>query len=479
MQQRKVDVAIIGGGTAGMVAYHEASKVTDSVVLIEEAVFGTTCARVGCMPSKLLIAAAEVAHQARHGGDFGIEAAPRIDGRAVMARVRRERDHFVQGVLDAIGRIPDDRRVMGHARFLADNRLLIDDRLELEAQRIVIATGSHPVVPGFLKAAGERLLTNDSVFELETLPASVAVFGPGAIGLELGQALSRLGVRVAVFGIGGSVGAIEDPEIRDYALRRFNEEFYLDPEAGIGEVTVSPDGVAVSYQHREKGGVTEQFDYVLAATGRRPNLESLALENTSLVLDERGIPRFDRFTLRCGESGIFIAGDVDNDAPVLHEATDEGHIAGRNAGAWPDVRAGHRRAPMAVVFTEPQIARAGLGPRAITERCAGCFAMGEVSFERQGRSRIMGRNRGLLRVFGEQGSGLFLGAEMFGPEAEHIGHLLAWAFQKRMTVNEMLEMPFYHPVVEEGVRTALRSLSHKLRLGPDIVEQCMDCGPGS
>ncbi len=479
MQQRKVDVAIIGAGTAGMVAYHEASKFTDSVVLIEEAVFGTTCARVGCMPSKLLIAAAEVAHQARCGGDFGIEATPRIDGRAVMARVRRERDHFVKGVLDAIERIPGDRRLMGHARFVADNRLMIGDDLTLEAGRIVIATGSHPFIPDFLKAAGDRLLTNDSIFELETLPGSVAVFGPGAIGLELGQALSRLGVRVAAFGVGGSVGSIEDPDIRDYALRQFNEEFYLDPQAGIDEVTHRPEGVAIRYRHRDRGEVTEHFDYVLAATGRRPNLASLALDNTSLAVDDRGIPQYDRFTLRCGESTIFIAGDVDNDAPVLHEATDEGHIAGRNAGAWPEVRAGHRRAPLAVVFTEPQIARAGLGPRAIAERCAGCFAMGEVSFERQGRSRVMGRNRGLLRVFGEQGSGLFLGAEMFGPEAEHIGHLLAWAYQQRMTVNEMLAMPFYHPVVEEGVRTALRSLSHKLRLGPEIVEQCMDCGPGA
>ncbi|MDX1636164.1 MAG: dihydrolipoyl dehydrogenase, partial [Marinobacter sp.] len=87
--------------------------------------------------------------------------------------------------------------------------------------------------------------------------------------------------------------------------------------------------------------------------------------------------------------------------------------------------------------------------------------------------------RGLLRVYAEQGSGLFLGAEMFGPAAEHIGHLLAWAAQKRMTVSEMLEMPFYHPVVEEGVRTALRDLNHKLHIGPAMTERCMDCGPGA
>ncbi len=92
---------------------------------------------------------------------------------------------------------------------------------------------------------------------------------------------------------------------------------------------------------------------------------------------------------------------------------------------------------------------------------------------------MLGKNRGMLHVYGERGTGLFLGAEMFGPAAEHIGHLLAWAAQRRMTVSEMLEMPFYHPVIEEGVRTALRDLNQKLQIGPDVVERSMDCGPGA
>jgi dihydrolipoamide dehydrogenase len=107
------------------------------------------------------------------------------------------------------------------------------------------------------------------------------------------------------------------------------------------------------------------------------------------------------------------------------------------------------------------------------------FAEGSVSFEDQGRSRVMLRNKGILRVYAEIGSGLFLGAEMFGPAAEHIGHLLAWAAQQRMTVRSMLEMPFYHPVIEEGVRTALRDLNHKLDIGSAVIERCMDCGPGA
>ncbi|MCL1480166.1 MAG: hypothetical protein MH213_01960 [Marinobacter sp.] len=160
------------------------------------------------------------------------------------------------------------------------------------------------------------------------------------------------------------------------------------------------------------------------------------------------------------------------------KAADEGRIAGDNAGRYPDVRAGSRKVPLAVVFTDPQIASVGLTIQQVDERCRGHYAVGEVSFENQGRSRVIGKNRGLLRVYGEHGSGLFMGAEMFGPAAEHIAHLLAWSAQRRMTVTEMLEMPFYHPVIEEGLRSALQDLSRKLSMGPAADSNCMDCGPG-
>ncbi|VFS46611.1 dihydrolipoamide dehydrogenase [Budvicia aquatica] len=107
----------------------------------------------------------------------------------------------------------------------------------------------------------------------------------------------------------------------------------------------------------------------------------------------------------------------------------------------------------------------------------GCFEIGKVSFENQGRSRVMLRNKGLLHVYGEQGTGRFLGAEMIGPGAEHIAHLLAWAHQQEMTVGQMLDMPFYHPVIEEGLRTALRDLESKLKLGHSEIERCQRC-PG-
>jgi dihydrolipoamide dehydrogenase len=157
---------------------------------------------------------------------------------------------------------------------------------------------------------------------------------------------------------------------------------------------------------------------------------------------------------------IFIAGDASNDLPILHEAADEGKIAGTNAGSYPEVKPGLRRAQLGIVFTDPQIAIIGGGKATLEDKT---YIVGSVSFEDQGRSRVMLKNKGLLNVYADAKTGQFLGAEMFGPSAEHIGHLLAWALQNKMTIAEMLEMPFYHPVIEEGLRTALRHALSKLQ----------------
>jgi len=305
MNTRQVDVAVIGAGSAGMSAFRAASKHTDNVVLIEGGEFGTTCARVGCMPSKLLIAAAEAAHAVAEGPHFGVFSEnTTIDGAAVMDRVRSERERSVK----------------------------------------------------------------------------------------------------------------------------------------VG--------------------------YVLAATGRAPNVDDLGLEQTSLVLDARGVPVFDPHTTQIGDSHVFLAGDVNNHRPLLHEASDEGRIAGDNAGRFPHVLSGTRRSPLAIVFTDPQIAMVGDSFRDLSGQD---IAIGSVCFEDQGRSRVMRRNKGLLRVYADPDTRRFLGAEMIAPGAEHLGHLLAWAHQGGFTIDKMLDMPFYHPVVEEGLRTALRDARAELRKRPQFA----------
>lgn len=456
------DIAVIGAGTAGLAAYRAARAAGQRAVLIEGGPYGTTCARVGCMPSKLLIAAAEAAHEARHAAPFGVRVGSvSVDGRAVMARVRAERDRFVGFVVNSVESIPAEDRLLGYARFIDNTTLQVGD-VQVQARRVVIATGSRPALSEAFRALGDRLVVNDDVFAWEDLPKRVAVFGPGVIGLELGQALARLGVAVRVFGARGGVGPLSDPAIRDYARQAFQQEFYLDPNAKVQEMQREGDQVRIRYLGLDQQEHDEHFDYVLAATGRTPNVDQLGLENTTLACDARGVPLFDPLTLQCGDSPVFIAGDANHVLPLLHEAADEGKAAGENAARYPQLQPMARRAPIAVVFSDPQIAMVGLRHADLP---AGQYVVGKVSFEDQGRSRVMLRNRGLMHVYAEQGSGRLLGAEWVGPRAEHIAHLLAWACQQQLTIGQMLDMPFYHPVVEEGLRTALRDAASQLIAG--------------
>jgi dihydrolipoamide dehydrogenase len=455
----ETDVVVVGAGTAGLAAYRAAKAAGRRALIVERGPHGTTCARVGCMPSKLLIAAAEAAHATARWNELGLrlEGDVKVDGKAVMARVRRERDRFVGFVLNGVDAIPAADRLEGTASFMSPGTLSAGET-DIRFSRAVIATGSSPAAPAFLRALGDRLVVNDDIFEWQDLPKSVAVFGPGVIGLELGQALSRLGVKVRMFGIGGIVGPFTDPQVRDYAAKAFGEEFPLDADAKVLGVARTANGAEVRFLSPQ-GERQIQVDYVIAATGRTPNVRGIGLEKLGIELDPRGVPVFDRTTMQCGTSPVFIAGDANNDLPLLHEAADEGRIAGENAARWPAVRPGARRAPLAIVFTDPQLAVVGACRAHLKDRS---FVSGEVSFEDQGRSRVMLRNKGLLHVYADTSSGRLLGAEMIGPDAEHLAHLLAWALQMKLTIAQMLEMPFYHPVVEEGLRTALRDAQTKL-----------------
>lgn len=455
MKTLHTDVAIIGTGTAGMNAYRAAKAAGKRALVIESGVYGTTCARVGCMPSKLLIAAGEAAHAIGEAPGFGVyvDGPTRIEGKEVMHRVRTERDRFVGFILDAVASYPEEDKLRGFARFVSDTVLQVDDHTRVEAKAVVIATGSAPVIVDKFKAAGDRLIVNDDVFDWEDLPRRVVVFGPGVIGIELGQALARLGVQVRIFGLGGMLSGLTDPPVRESAKRIFQSEFYLDTDAKVHDIRRVGDEVEVSFEDLDGQTKTERFDYLLAATGRKPNVGGLGLENTSATLDERGVPEFDRTTMQIGNTPIFIAGDANNTVPLLHEASDEGRIAGQNAANFPKVEPGLRRAPIAVVFCDPQVMVVGPGYSKLKE---GSFVTGEVDFGDQGRSRVMRKNRGLLHVYADKQTGRFLGAEMIGPTAEHMAHLLAWSLQQNLTVAQMLDMPFYHPVVEEGLRTALR-----------------------
>lgn len=466
MKKIQADIVVIGGGTAGIGAFRNARLHSDNVYLIENNVFGTTCARVGCMPSKLLIAAAEARHHALHTDPFGVHLDKDsivVNGEEVMRRVKSERDRFVGFVVTDVEEWPADKRIMGSAKFIDEHTVQIDDHIQIAAKSFVIATGSRPVILPQWQSLGDRLIINDDVFSWDTLPKRVAVFGPGVIGLELGQALHRLGVKVEIFGLGGIIGGISDPVVSDEAKAVFGEELKLHLDAKT-EVKLDADGnVEVHWEQDGEKGVFVA-EYMLAAVGRRPNVDNIGLENINIDKDARGVPVADPLTMQTSIPHIFIAGDASNQLPLLHEAADQGKIAGDNAGRYPNIGSGLRRSTIGVVFTSPQIGFVGLKYAQVAAQYqADEFVIGEVSFKNQGRSRVMLVNKGHMRLYAEKATGRFIGAEIVGPAAEHLAHLLAWAHQMKMTVPQMLDMPFYHPVIEEGLRTALRDADAKLK----------------
>ncbi len=477
MRERRVDVAIIGAGTAGLAARREVAARGADYALIERGPYGTTCARVGCMPSKLLIAAADAAQHARDAGVFGVVVPEvTIDGRAVMNRVRRERDRFVGFVLEGTSALSAENRIDGNARFVGPNELLVDEHTRVIARATVIATGSTPLVPPSLDRVRDRVMTSDDVFEMSDLPKSMLVLGTGIIGLELGQAFARLGVRVAFLSISDELGPLSDPALRVKALALYGRG--LDLHLSATNIEIEPRGEhGVTARWRDAHGEhDESYDTVLVAIGRRPNLAALDLDAANVTLDARGMPSFDRNTMQIEGAPIFLAGDVDADRPLLHEAADEGRIAGSNAATYPKIEPQPRTTPLAIMFTTPQIATVGKAQR---ELDAASIVVGEVSYDDQGRARVMNEHHGLVHLYADKRSGELLGAEMLGPRVEHTAHLLAWAIEQRLTIARMLQMPFYHPVFEEGIRTALRDAAGKLDIIAETEPIQLDCAPGS
>ena len=472
-----VDIAILGAGTAGLGARRAALAEGRSVLLIDPGPLGTTCARVGCMPSKLLIAAANAAHHAAEAAAFGVHADVTIDGGAVLRRVQAERDRFVGFVDEAIAEAEERGELLRERAVVTAPGELRAGEHTVRYERLVIATGSAPFVPPpYRDLPPEVALTNEGIFELTALPESVLVVGLGVIGLELGQALHRLGVRTTLLGVGGGIGPLSDPEVRAQALHHLGDELDLHPEHEL--ISVTPEGAGVRVQFVDSRGVArdERFERVFLAAGRRPGLARLGLEALGVSPDARGAFPVDPETLQLADLPVFVAGDANGLRPLLHEAVDDGRIAGRNAARYPEILAPLRRTPIAIVFSEPQMAIVGQSYRELS----GCdVSVGAVDYGTQGRARVENVHRGKVRIYADHRTHRLVGAELFGPRVEHLAHLLSWAIQAQMSVEEALAMPFYHPVVEEGIRTALRKLAAALRAQQPIACVVAEQGVGA
>ena len=453
--ERNVDVAIVGAGTAGLAAVSQVRKAKKTFVLINGGELGTTCARVGCMPSKALIQVGHDLHRRELFGREGIEGGEGLSANLpdILEHVRDLRDILVDRVLGNSTDLMEEEFLDGYARFVAPGVLQTGDDV-IQAKSVIIACGTRPMMPPAWVDFGDRILTSDTLFEQEDLPQAVAVVGLGIIGLELGQALAQLGISVTGIDQQENIAGLADPSARQSAIEVMSRAFplwlghaaELQEEEGRIRVSAGEQSVVV--------------DKVLAAMGRQTNLDWLSVENAGVELDEHGTPVFDSTTMRCGEARVFIAGDINGTDQVLHEAANEGRIAGYNATRDESI-AFARKTSLAITFTSPNICSVGaafddLNPEEIET--------GEMRLGPVGRALLMGANRGIIRLYAQKKSGVLLGATVIAERGEHLAHLLAWAIDDQMTVLQLLRKPFYHPTMEEAVQGALRDLLQKLKL---------------
>lgn len=453
---RKVKYIILGAGSSGLTAMGRIRKETDDFVMINGGHFGTTCARVGCMPSKALIHCAEHFHARKHFYDFGIRGAEHlsIDTVEVMKRVRAFRDRFTKGVQSgSTDTLAPEQLIKGYAKFLAPDTVEVNGE-QIQGERIIIATGSRPVVPPQWQALGEKLLTSDEIFELESLPKKIAVIGLGVIGLEIGQALSRMGVEVVGFEMAETIAGLSSPQASKKAIKLISKEFpiYLGEAAQV-EATESGAKVTVSSGSFE-------VDAVLASLGRRPNIDQIGIEQLGVALDARGMPPFDLNTMQIADLPVFIAGDVNAFRPILHEAGHEGQIAVKNAMSYPEVTRFRRKTSLGVAFCDPQI---GFFGESYAHLDLAQTVVANFDLERNnGRAIVMGQDHGVISLYADKTSKRLLGGELVMPHAEHFTHLLTWAVEQELTVLELVRMPFYHPVLEEAIESALGLLAEQL-----------------
>ena len=472
---RTVSVAVIGAGTAGQNAFRQASKTRDDIVIINEGFWTTTCIQVGCMPSKLLIAAADRAHEANHSADFGVHATVQIDGKRVMERVREERSHFASYIKKQVESWPEDKKIDGRAYINQQGLIEVNNEL-IDAKRIIVATGSSTFIPdGWADKLGATLLTSDTVFELNDLPKSLAVVGAGAIGLELAQAFTRLGVEVTLFNRVKRVAGLKDDDINNKAIDCLSHELTMHLGSDIKDVGTTrhtdtqdhPEQTAfINYEDSAGEARQWQGEYVLVATGRRNTIKQLGIENLGVELDDKNRPK--NLSIKTGQIGdlnVYIVGDANAHIPLLHVASDEGYSAGNMiCGNEKDAYIRPPALPFSIVFCSPQIVNVGMSLPEIQQDPELEYVVGRVSFDNQGRSRVMGVNCGLLHIYGCKKTDRILGASMIGPDAEYIGHILATAITNDLNIKDMLDTPFYHPTILEGLRTALRDVQHKMKI---------------
>lgn len=454
------DIIIIGAGTAGIAAYKQAIRSTQNLLIINAGPWDTTCARVGCMPSKVLLSTANRMHDIQHANEIGLNINGQVDTTQVMHRVRSLRDQFTQATLEDVEKWPAEHKISGIAKFINANTIEVNGQ-HYQAKSFIIAVGSTPNYDtAWKEELGDLLITSDQIFELPQLPQSLAVIGSGVIAIELAQAMQRLGVNVTMFARSRKVGSLTSPQLQTLAQETLSQELNILFETLPNAVRQVNGQVEITYtEHATEKTLTT--DYVLVATGRKTNLAQLKLEQIEPKFNDLKNLPIDQHTKQLADYPIFVVGDAHSSTPIQHEAAHEGKMAVDNCLHFPKLKSVKTLVPLGIVFSEPEMASVGQNYQQLSRKKID-FVTGFVSYERQGRARVLAKNQGAIEIYIDKHSQKILGAELFCPSAEHLAHLLAWLIDTDANLTNALDKPFYHPTLEEGLRTALKHARRQL-----------------
>lgn len=456
------DFVVIGGGSAGYAAAEEASRQGLSTAIVQGSrEFGGLCIQRGCMPSKILLEAANRFRETGEAPRFGVHPGKgNFSAREIIARKRR-----------LVGEFADERKkeieetscevLLGRAKFVDPHTLEISPldggegktRL-IGARAVLIATGSYIKVDGIEGLEDAGVLTSDTLLDDEHIPISIVILGAGPVGLEAAHYYRSLGSEVTVVNGAEQILPRADADISESLEKALGERgtrFVCDAKIlAVGRTAAG--GKSVRYEQEGTERSVEAAE-ILYAIGRHPCSEGLALEEISVERDERGHVKTLPMQQTPAHPHIFVAGDVAGPYEILHLAVRQGEVAGRNAarhlhGADAEMEKMDYRLKMSAVFTEPEMATVGLSEEEAHEQKED-FHAATYPFEELGRAIVEGETAGLAKLIAERGTNRLLGASLVGPRAAELIHEIAAVMYYRGTADDLLAIPHYHPTLSE------------------------------
>lgn len=455
------DVVIIGGGAGGLFAASVANGLGAKVCLIEKNRLGGDCTWYGCMPSKALLKSAQVAHLFKRYGEFGLDIPGgfNVDASRVMAHVRDVIEEIATHHPAEVFQKRGIKVIFGSPKFIGQKSLEVNSQ-KITAKKFIICTGSHPVIPLIEGLKEMDYLTNENIFALEKLPQSLIVLGGGPIGVELAQALNRLGVKVYIIEMMERLLFREDKEISallEKTVRREGMQVLTSTKA----VKFSKDNgkVCVTIEAQNKKQDTICVAGVLVAVGRAPNTGGLDLEKAGVEYSKTGI-KVNEF-LQTTNENIFACGDIVGPYMFSHVASYQAQICVRNAIfkriAWGKVN--YQNAVWAT-FSEPEVAHLGLTEEEIRVKYKK-IRVYKTEYPSSDRAVTDLEKDGLIKVITDN-KGFILGAHIAGAQASEIiqGFLLAKSF--KIPLSKLSQALFIYPTLSELVKkTAAKSFLEK------------------